>query len=71
MDELDFGENRAKNSVPVTPHIAANKRVQTGVPKPNSRPNNPISMRMGKTIKALESHGNTLRAAPFFIGALL
>jgi hypothetical protein len=60
-----------KNSVPVIPHMAAKKRVHMGVPIPNPKPKNPTSIRMGKTMRALDSHGSTLRTAPFLMGAFL
>ncbi len=42
-----------------------------GVPTPNPKPKKPTSIRIGKTMRALDSHGRTLRIAPFLIGALL
>lgn len=49
--------------------MAAKKRVHIGVPIPNPKPKKPTSIRMGKTMRTLDSQGNILRTAPFFMGA--
>jgi hypothetical protein len=51
--------------------MVAKKRVHMGVPIPNPKPKNPTSIRMGKTMRALDSHGSMLRIAPFLMGAFL
>lgn len=60
-----------KNRVPVMPQTAAKIRVHMGVPIPNPKPKKPPSIRIGKTMRALDNQGSMLRAAPFFIGAFL